>query len=126
MTVTTLNINIHDVSELMTFLEGQGGLHDCVLESLRWEPAQDFLEVSFPDINANFLGLPEHTGRVACVLKLSGIKDVLFDVTNFDGRLKVYDACVSTADPHSRLEIGFSPSGRLSVSFTDSRLVDVR
>jgi hypothetical protein len=124
--VTTSNINIHDVSELRTFLDRQGGLHDCVIESLRWEPAKDYLEMTFPDVNANFLGLPDYTGRLACVLKLSGIKDVLFDVTNFDGRLKVYDARVSTADPHSRLEIGFSPSGRLSVSFADLRLVEVR
>lgn len=126
MTVTTSNIDICDLSELTAFLDGQGGLHDCAIESLRWDPAQDLLEIKFPDINANFFGLPEYAGRAPCVLKLSGIKDVICDVKNFDGRLKVYDARVSTADPDSRLEIRFSPSGRLSVSFADSRLVELR
>lgn len=96
-----------------------------MIDSLAWEPMQRCVEIRFTDINANFLGLPEYTGLVPCVIDISGIDDFSLDISNADDKLKVYEASVSAVAQKKVLKIALSPSGSLEASFANLTLSEL-
>lgn len=123
--MVTSNGEISAVDELIAYLDGKGDLHDCVIESLHWQPTERLIEIRFTDINANFRGLPEYAGPVLCVMKIEGVKDFVFNVPNPDERLKAYEVSVSAGARKKLLKMLFSPSGSLELSFTDLKFFEL-
>ncbi|PTR26300.1 HEAT repeat protein [Luteibacter sp. OK325] len=112
-----LGVELTEDDDLVAYFDRKGGLHDCVIESLVWQPMQRRVEIRIEDINANSLGLPEYVGLVPCVIEISGINDFTLDISNADDRLRVYEASVSAVAEKKVLKIAFSPSGSLEASF---------
>jgi hypothetical protein len=114
-----------DDDDLVAYVDRKGGFHDCVIDSLAWEPMQRRVEIRFADINANFLGQPEYPGLVPCVIEISGIDDFSLDISNADDKLKVYEASVSAVAQKKVLKIALSPSGSLEASFANLTLSEL-
>ena len=114
-----------DADELSDYLFRVGDLHDCVIDSMFWRPAEKRIEVRFADINANFAGLPEYMGLAPCAMTVSGVDDVVLSVASTDGRLKVHEACASETTRGKLLKLRFSPSGSLEASFTTVTVVEL-
>lgn|GEM_PF-892136 len=112
-----LGVELTEGDDPVEHLDRKGGLHDCVIDSLVWQPAQRRVEMTVKDINANFLGLPEYAGVVPCVIEVSGIDDFALDISSADDSLKVYEASVSVVAQKRVFKIAFSPSGSLEASF---------
>lgn len=110
---------ITSVEELAGYFDKKGDLHDCVIELLQWQPSAKSIEVRLLDINANFLGLPEYEGSTPCAMKLKGIGDVSFSISNPDEKLRVYEVELSVSEGRPSLKMLFSPSGSMELSFSE-------
>jgi hypothetical protein len=123
--MVTSNGKIFSVDELIDYLDGKGDLHDCVIESLHWQPTEKLIEIRFADINANFRGLPEYVGPVLCAMQIEGVEDFVFNLSNPDDRLRTYEVSVSSGAQKMLLKILFYPSGSLELSFTDLKFLEL-
>jgi HEAT repeat protein len=79
-----LGLELTDDDDVVAYLDRKGNLHDCVIDSLVWQPAQRRVEIRIKDINANFLGWPDYAGLVPCVIEVSGVDDFALDISNAD------------------------------------------
>lgn len=97
------------------FLFERGDLHDCKVSNVNWSFKPNRLEVLIPDLNANFLGLPEYSGQQPGRLICDGVQSIQIDDDPSGGGLRIYEATFYVGDGLQVIELLFSPSGKLVV-----------
>lgn len=105
----------HGMNDFFAFLEKMGGLHDAIVQTFSWNPADRTIELRFDDIYSNFDGLPEYPGRHSGAIVLHGASEVHIDIESNE-HLRVFEFL-----PHEgkrdEVLVTFSPSGRIRVRF---------
>ncbi|CAJ4418306.1 Uncharacterised protein [Burkholderia pseudomallei] len=117
---------IKGIEEFSDYLDRKGDLHDCMVELIQWHPEAKSVDIKFLDVNANFLGLPEYEGLTPCVMRISDIHEINFNLVNHEGMLRVYEASISNADGYGLFKMLFSPSGSMSLLFADIELLEIK
>lgn len=109
-------------SELSTYLESKGLLHDCAV-TMQWRHGlSDRLVIRIKNIEANFLGLPEYLGESPCEITLMNVLDIEGSLES--AQQNVYEASVEIGDDGARVTFRFWPGGVLSASFSDALVVE--
>jgi hypothetical protein len=103
------------MTDLKSFLERMGGLHDAVVLQLVWEPGARMLRLEIEDLCSNFEGLPEYPGAVPGSIELHEIERIEFDIETTEKRLNIYEFLVEAEGTDKyRASILFWPAGRIT------------
>jgi hypothetical protein len=103
------------MTDFFAFLQKMGGLHDATVQTLRWNPSDQIIELRFDDIYSNFEGLPEYPGCQPAAIVLHGASSVRIDI-ECNEPLRVFEF-LPHEDKQDEVLITFSPSGRVWVRF---------
>lgn len=110
--------------KIKRYLFDKGDLHDCVVENFSWHPKARRFEVSILDVNAGFLGLPEHPGRQPATFVLAGVSALGIELEVLSERLVIFEMLLSGTGKELSLDMGISPSGKISVAFSELSVVE--
>jgi hypothetical protein len=105
------------MSDLKTFLDKLGGLHDSVVCELVWRPTARTLEFALDDIYANFEGLQNYPGLTPASLVFQEIEDIHFNIKTNERNLNIDDFVVQQEGAISVATITFWPTGRIVVGY---------
>ena len=108
-----------------SFFIQRGGLHDARIRQIVWDAPARFISVEVGDLNANALGLPEHTGAEPGTLVFHEAEDLTIGCDALANDIqRVYDLEIEEdGRGEYRCTLLISPSGRLTFGFTSVTLV---
>jgi hypothetical protein len=110
--------------KIQRYLFDKGFLHDCVVEHFSWHPKAKRFEVSIVDVNAGFLGLPEYPGRQPAKFVLDQVSALGIELELLSERLVIFEVLLSGTGKGLCLDMGISPSGKISVACSELSVVE--
>jgi hypothetical protein len=115
------------IANPQAFFSELGGLHDADITRATWSPAARCLTLDVDDLNANFFGLPEYSGKRPMRLIFNEAQKLALECDGLPGDTqRVYRLEVGRNERagHFNLLVLISPSGRLGCEFETMELRD--
>lgn len=103
------------MSDFATYLRRMGGLHDAIVQEIRWNPVDRTVEVKLDDLYSNFEGLPEYPGAESGSIILAGADLLQVDVEGSEP-VRVYEVVLENGSDDT-VVISFWPGGRMVVRY---------